>query len=146
LSFEEYFYIGENYYVNGEYKKAIEYFERCNEIDKSYDCLNYIGCCYLGLKDYNTAINIFNLVIESCPNSARPVFNLGRAYLKLGDFNSALNSFHKAITINPNSEDAYYYLGVCYQKIGDLEKAKMNYEKSLEIDNQQSETYLNLGI
>ena len=146
MNFEEYFDMGENYYVNGEYEISIEYFEKCIKINKSNDCLNYIGCCYLGLEDYSTAIKVFNSIIASCPNSERPMFNLGRAYLKLGEFDMALDCFEKAITINPDSEDAYYYLGVYYQQVGDIERAKIYYQKSLEIDNVQSETYLNLGI
>jgi len=146
LNFEENFDMGEKYYINGEYEKAIEYFENCYKINKSNDCLNYIGCCYLGIKDYYAAIKIFNSIIEDCPNSERPVFNLGRAYMKLGELDTALDNFKKAITINPYSEDGYYYLGVYHQQVGELEMAKMYYKKSLEIDNEQSETYLNLGI
>jgi len=146
VNFEENFDMGENYYVKGEYKVAIEYFEKCLKMNKSNDCLNYIGCCYLGLEDYNAAIKIFNSIIVSNPNSERPMFNLGRVYLKQGELDRALDCFEKAITINPYSEDAYYYLGVYYQKIGDLERAKIYYQKSLELDNEQSETHLNLGM
>ncbi|WP_346848692.1 tetratricopeptide repeat protein [uncultured Clostridium sp.] len=146
MNFEENFDMGEKYYINGEYEKAIEYFENCYKINKSNDCLNYIGCCYLGIKDYNAAIKIFNSIIEDCPNSERPVFNLSRVYMKLGELDTALDNFKKAITINPYSEDGYYYLGVYHQQVGELEMAKMYYKKSLEIDNEQSETYLNLGI
>ncbi|GAA0182107.1 tetratricopeptide repeat protein [Clostridium sediminicola] len=146
MDFEENFEIAEKYYIKGEYEKAIRYFEICFEIKESYDCLNYIGCCYLGLSDYKTAIRIFNSIISSCPYSERPVFNLGRVYLKLGDLDKALSSFEKAIYINPFSEDGYYYLGLYYQRVSNFEKAKMYYKKSLDLDQYQPETYLNLGI
>ena len=75
--------MGENYYVNEEYEKAISYFEECIKIKESYDCLNYIGCCYLGLSDYNTAIKIFSSIIAFCPDSERPVFKFRKSLLKV---------------------------------------------------------------
>jgi tetratricopeptide (TPR) repeat protein len=46
LNFEEVFELGEQYYINGEYEKAISYVEECIKMNESNDCLNYIGYCY----------------------------------------------------------------------------------------------------
>ncbi|MDD7793060.1 tetratricopeptide repeat protein [Clostridium sp. 'White wine YQ'] len=146
MDIEELYVIGEEYYVKKEYKKALEHFEKYYSSNESYDCLNYIGCCYLGMEDFDSAVNIFKRLINECPKVERPVFNLGRVYLKQGRLQDALDCFNNAININPNSEDAYYYLGVYYDKINDFDEARIYYEKSLSLNFEQSETHLNLGI
>ena len=44
MTFDEYFELGDQYYIQGDYKKALAYFLKCLELDESYDCDNYIGC------------------------------------------------------------------------------------------------------
>ena len=79
---EEYFNEGEEFYIEGEYEKAFSCFQKCNSIEEDFDCLNYIGCCYLGLNDLENATKTFKYLIENCPDWERPFFNLGRVYIK----------------------------------------------------------------
>lgn len=136
----------ENYYVNGEYSKALKLFKKCYELDEDNDSLNYIGCCYLQLNELNSATNVFSELISTCLDWERPIFNLGRVYLKKNMHTEALECFNKALVMNPNSEEIYYYLGVYSYKINDFDKAIEYYKKSLSIDNNQPEVHLNLGI
>lgn len=136
----------ETYYINGEYSKALKLFKKCYELDEDIDSLNYIGCCYLNLNEFNSSINVFNDLINTCPDWDRPLFNLGRVYLKQERFAEALEYFNKALSINPNGEAIYFYFGVYNDKIGNLEKAIENYKKSLSINNCQPEAHLNLGV
>lgn len=136
----------EKHYIKGDYKKALDLFKKSYEENATNDCLNYIGCCYLKLGDYISAINVFERLIKTNPKWERPLFNLGQVYLQSGSFKKALEYFQKAVSINDASEDAYYYLGVYYQKIGNYELATEYYQKSIKINDTESEPHLNLGI
>lgn len=104
-----------------------------------------MGCCYIELQDFLSALRVLKKIEKDCPNWERPVFNIGRLYLKLGKLEKALKYFQKAVYINPNEEDTYYYLGLYYYEIKEYENAIYYYQKSLEINERQSETHLNLG-
>ncbi|MCB8818803.1 tetratricopeptide repeat protein [Desulfosporosinus shakirovi] len=146
MTSEKYYEKAEIYYINRQYEKALSCFKKSYDLKKTNDCLNYIGCCYLELNNYISAINIFSKLNKNSPGWERPIFNLGRVYLKTENFKKALSYFQKAIFLNPDNSDTYYYLGVYYDKIEEYERAKTYYEKSLVIDNKQSETHLNLGM
>lgn len=146
LRTNQYFQNGENYFINGKYDKALEYFNKSLEIEQSDDCLNYVGCCHLWLNNLDVAENIFKKLIKSSPCWGRPFFNLGRVYLKKGKLNNALKCFKKAVSLSPNWDDIYFYYGVCYYKLENYEKAKECYEKSLSINNSSAEAHQNLGM
>lgn len=146
MTFEEYYKIGEEYYDNGEYENALDHFKKCISIDNYYNCLNYIGLCYIRLKKYSVATKVFKKIIENCPDSVVPIINLGRVYLYKGVLPKALEMFNKAIEVNPLDDDAYFYLGVYNDKIMNFQESIKCYKKSLSINTEQSEAHLNLGI
>ena len=142
---DKYYDEGENYYIKSDYENALRLFKKSYDIRESNDVLNYIGCCYINLDRDQSAIVIFEKLIELNPNWERPYFNLGRVYLKNTEMDKALEYFEKAISINPYNEDAQFYLGVYYYSIGDYEKAKEYHEKSIQLDDNQPETHLSMG-
>ena len=141
-----YYKFGERLYLNGDYSKAYETFERGYVLGiDANDCLNYMGCCQIDLGNYELALDIFDKLISST-EWERPYFNKGRIYLKLGDFDKAKSYFAKAVKINPKSPDAYYYLGTFFEKKKDYRMAIKYYKKSLSLDQGQPEAHLNLGF
>lgn len=146
MTSEMYFEIAETYYINSQYEKALCYFKKSFDLREDNDCLNYIGCCYLELNDFMSAIRIFRKIEKNSPIWERPILNLGRVYLKTKKFKKALSCFRRALSLNPENTDTLFYLGVYYYKIKEYEFAKTYYHKSLLIDNNQSETHLNLGM
>ncbi len=146
MSYQSDFNQAESYYVHGQYSEALCIFKRLYKLMPSNDCLNYIGCTFLELGEYNSSVGCFESLIEKCPNWERPVFNLGRVYLKTGDEYNALKYFNRARLINPNNEDVYYYLGVYYEYIKEYETAIKYYLSSIKIEDKQPEVHLNLGV
>lgn len=146
MNFEEYYKIGETYYENGKYEEALIHFKKCVSIDNYYNCLNYIGLCYIRLKKYEWAIKTFKEIKANCPQSSVPIVNLGRTYLYKGILPKAFELFNEAIEVDPSDYDAYFYLGVYYEKLNNFQESIKCYEKSLSINFEQSETHLNLGI
>ncbi|AAK79039.1 tetratricopeptide (TPR) repeat protein [Clostridium acetobutylicum] len=146
MDIEKIFEEGEEYYVNGDYNKALEYFQNGYKISKNEDFLNYIGCCYLNLNKFEEAISTFEELMQVYPEWERPVFNLGRVYLKLELYQEALDYFNKALVINPDDEDVYFYFGIYFEKKRDYKNAICCQKKSLRLNKFQPETHLHLGL
>lgn len=146
MTFEKYYEDGENYYRNQNFKSALSSFQEYFKIHGDNDSLNYIGCCYLRLNEFDDAMSTFEELMNICPNWARPVFNLGRVYLQLGKYSEAVECFYKALAIDPNEGEIYYYMGVYYYTINDFKNAISYYKKSMLLNNFQPEVHLNLGV
>ena len=64
------FNTGMNYFNEDYYTYAIEYFEKCLEMDENYDqALFYLGRCYEHRDDQETANTYFTRLVQNCPNS-----------------------------------------------------------------------------
>lgn len=62
---------------------------------------------YEGLKDYDRAINEYNLVLPNAVEPEKIHLAIGRLYAINGDYPNALAEFDKAIEIKPNLLEAY---------------------------------------
>ena len=133
MTYLEYFKNGEEFYTDGKYSEALSYFQESLNLKETNDCLNYIGCCYLKIGNFDYAINTFKKIITICSDWERPIFNLGRAYLQLHNYEEALKCFERAKLISPENEDVYFYVGLYYYEIDD-------YEKSISINDLQPKT------
>lgn len=91
---------GEQAYLHKNYKEALDYFIKQMDIKATSSCLNYIGCCYLGLEKYLLAIQTFNEVIAAEPNWEQPVVNLGRVYLKMHQFQKVFMYLDQGLNMN----------------------------------------------
>lgn len=148
MTYEEYYELAENYYINHNYEEAIGLFKEALKLEETNDCLNYIGCCYSELNDFKAAGKIFFKLSDDNPDWERPVFNLGRTLLKSGYIEEALIAFKEAERRNPDNDEVYFYLGTYYYKIKDYINAKDCYEKSISINDndEQAITHNNLGV
>lgn len=76
------------------------------------------------LEDYNTALAIFQALIET--EDSAEIFNyMGLCYYKLRDIQSAILNFNNAIKSDGLRPIYYYNLAQCYKSLGD----KKNYSK-----------------
>lgn len=138
--------IGESNYIEGNYTEALKYFKESYENEEEkIDALNYIGCCYMNLGEYDKAIKTFDKIL-SYTLWERALFNKGRVYLKLERYDEALAYFNRAMMVNPDNDEVYYYLGVYYDKVKDFQVAIANYEKAIKHNEKESEYHLNLGV
>ncbi len=88
---------GNTYYVLGNYKQAIEDYDRAIEIKPDYtDAYNNRGIAYTYLSNYRQAIEDFNRAIEINPSYTKAYLNRGVAYARLGNNNLAVNDLKTA--------------------------------------------------
>lgn len=80
-----------------------------NQFDKynfSESELNLLGYQYLQKGDFETAITIFKLNVETFPKSANVYDSLGEAYMELGDTERSILNYKKSLRLNSGNENA----------------------------------------
>ncbi len=90
--------------------KALEYYETFKLENReeslfSEGGMNGLGYSYLNKKEYETAIKLFEMNVESFPDSWNVYDSLGEAYLANGDTEKAIVNYKKSIELNPDNEN-----------------------------------------
>ncbi len=146
----------------GEYKKAITFYEKALEIDKktlspkhpnlaaSY---NNIGLVYDSMGEYSKALSSHEKALKirqqslpaSHPDLAASYKNISIVYKKMGEYSKAISFYEKALKIQQQSLPpnhlglgaSYNNIGMLYENIGDYSKARSFYECAVD-NGQQS--------
>jgi len=77
-----------------------------NKYDFSEDELNTLGYQFLGLKQIEAAIQIFQLNVTAFPESYNTYDSLGEAYMTSGDKELASKNYKKSLELNPKNTNA----------------------------------------
>lgn len=141
---ESVFEKAEYFYENMNFKKALKLFSEIEPFWPDFTVSNYIGCCYLGLENYDKAESIFKTLIVKAPDWERPYFNLARICMKTGRFKEAYQLLRESIEINPNSGDSYFYMGLYHKKKEEWLKAIECFLYADKYNGLELETQLNL--
>jgi tetratricopeptide (TPR) repeat protein len=145
----------------GEYKEAIEFFEKTLEITKktlrpdhrNFAALyNQIGLAYDNMGEYSTALSYYEKALEIDQKSLSPDHpdlggdynNIGNVYYSMRDYSKALSHYEKALEIqqkslpsnHPNLASSHNNIGIVYDNMRDWSKALVSHEKALEIKQQ----------
>ncbi|CAF4303702.1 unnamed protein product, partial [Adineta steineri] len=142
----------------GNYEKAIWYYEQALEIDQKTlssnqsslaTPYNNIGFVYDNMGEYSKALSYHEKALEIQQNTlpsnhsslARSYNNIGAVYDSMGEYLKALLFYEKAFEIrqkslpsnHPSLAASYNNIGLVYNKMGEYSKALSYYEKALEI-------------
>ncbi|CAM1345498.1 tetratricopeptide repeat protein [Tenacibaculum amylolyticum] len=133
-------YRGYNYlWFYRDYRKAIEDFDAVNALTPNFTdapqghSVDYWkGIAYLGLKEYNNAIQSFDKYIaEETENFGVDLIEVttylykGIVYYELQDFDKAIENFNLLLQYSYNTYgDGKYYLALIYKQQGKLKEAK----------------------
>ncbi|CAF1406183.1 unnamed protein product [Adineta steineri] len=142
----------------GDYEKAIWYYEQRLEIQKKTlpsnhpelaTSYNNIGGVYDNMGEYSKALSYYEKDLGICqktlpsnhPDLATSYNNIGSVYNKMGEYSKALSYYGKALEIwqktlpsnHPHLASSYNNIGLVYKKMGEYSKALPYYEKALEI-------------
>lgn len=66
--------------------------------------LNGLGYHYLEEKQYEEALQIFKLNVETYPDAWNLYDSLGEGYLMLGKYEASIENFEKAVAMNPDNQ------------------------------------------
>jgi tetratricopeptide (TPR) repeat protein len=138
---------GFSFSVNGQDRKALQYFKKATEKDPNSTTAWYgLGYCYAGKNSHDDAIAAYKQAIRTDPTNEISHFHLGNYYHKLDRFDEAIESYKKVVSINPGFEPAYFNLGVIYSKIGRLMDGKEAFQNVVRINPEAAKAHYNLGV
>lgn len=123
---EDYFYLGESYFRNGDFGKALEQFEKVK--DKIDDPLLFLflGQTYFYLGSLSLAESYLKKAVNRNENYAEAYRRLGDLYRQQRRYEKSIGSYEDAIDVNYRDPDvvdyfsAYSYFGMAlsYSKLG----------------------------
>lgn len=131
---------GENEYKNGNYLKAIEYFNEALKIkNDDYQAYQNLAFSYFAIDDgstenYSKIQKNAEKSIELNKYAIDSYILLGQLYYKTKLYDKAKENFQKALAINPKNKDAIEGLLLSLIALEDYENAKKTAENLLERD------------
>jgi tetratricopeptide (TPR) repeat protein len=128
------------------YNKAIEYFNKANEINyggpNTYILLK---SCYLSQGDSIKALDVIKKGFEKFQNDQAILIDLINYYLVSKNTKDALIYLDLAIQNDPKNASFYHAKGTLYDKMNEYEKAIELYKKAIELKPDYFDAYYNLG-
>jgi SpoIID/LytB domain protein len=108
-------------YLNGDFKKSIEYYKALYESEKDYNSLLELATIYKNIDDYKNAIYYFekSLSIKEKPDV---LSETGWLYFHTGDIEKAKSYFEKAFRIDNKNYSAVMGLSMAYSDMKDIVK------------------------
>jgi PQQ-dependent catabolism-associated CXXCW motif protein len=126
--------LGNRYYSNNDYDRAIEQYDRSIELDPDY-AMAYAnrGFVYGSKGDYDNAIKDFDQAIMLAPKLAVAHANRGDAFYYKGDYDAAIRDHEKAIELGFDKATSFGHLGRAYFAKHDFERAIQEYDKMIAL-------------
>lgn len=108
-------------YLNGDFEKAIEYYNAYYKISDDPKSLLDIGAIYKNADNYNKAIEYFEKY-SSIKDDDNVLAEIGWLYFHISKLDEAKKKFERAIKINSNNYNAILGLATVYSYYGDFIK------------------------
>ncbi|MEN6396599.1 MAG: response regulator [Methanoregula sp.] len=129
------------YTQKGNYREAIQAFDRALEIDSSLPNIwNDRGICYRTLGDYDAALTSFLRAVELAPGDVEILYDLGETLEHLGVMQmnptyleAAVETFRMVVNILPNNQESWNHIGICLNALGKPEEAKFYSDRARDI-------------
>ncbi len=139
--------IGFHFSVQGEDKKALQYYQEATRKDPSDPMTWYgLGYCYAGLNKPAEAIKAYRQAVQNNPDDALAHYNLASYYDEIGRNEEAIESYWEVIRINSQFRQAYFRLGMVYTRIGKLNEGKETFVHLTRIDPDNASAHFFVGI
>ena len=127
---------GNTYARRGQYKLAIEYYNKAIRINPNYANAYYIrGIIYLESGQYQKAVQDLSETIRIKPDYISSYYNRGIAYSKTGKYQLAIKDYSETIRLKPDHADAYNNRGAVYLNLGNNELGCLDARKACELGN-----------
>jgi len=127
---------GVSFYDGGEWKKAIDSFNRALDIEGESPVIRsnlanayqaYAGA-FAEAGDHDTAIGLLHQVLPLDPSNAVPLIQLGAYYLHESMVDDAIFRLEEAVELAPDDIDAHFLLGEAYYKDNDPISALLQWQ------------------
>tara|TARA_B110000238_G_scaffold186271_1_gene215256 strand:+ start:391 stop:1170 length:780 start_codon:yes stop_codon:yes gene_type:complete len=119
-----------------DYDKALIDFDRLDSLTPKFvdapwgENIDFLrGECYFGKKNYQKAIESFNLNIKNNKEDWVDIHTfvyLGLCEYELGNYEKAISEFQRALKQSEFTPESYFGIAKAYKKLGEIEKANEN--------------------
>ena len=143
LSATDWFDKGVNFHESGNYKEALNAYNKMIELDPQYAGA-YVtrGLAYHNLGNRQQAINDYNKAIQLNPQDDAAYKYRGLSYAMLGNHQQAINDYSKAIELGPKDARAYYSRGISYLLLKNKQKAIEDVKTAAKLGYKDAQDYL----
>ena len=144
---EAYVAKGVELHDKGDYKGAIDQYEKALKIDKQSPLANYeISSTYFALNNYKKAIDYSEVVISQNTKFVDQAYIMkGSALDLLGKPKEAVNTYKKGIKDYPQSHLLYYNLALTSYNLKDYKGAEVALQQALTVNPSHASSHLLLG-
>lgn len=130
----KYFNAGYDFYLNGEYEKAIESFNRSLEMNSEFEkARKFLSRSYYQLNQMDKyreeRVKVSDSVYNSEEERAEEFYKLGYEFYTLNNFEVAIEELKKALEIIPDYPAARFLLAEIYFKREDYSSARFEYNR-----------------
>jgi tetratricopeptide (TPR) repeat protein len=147
---------GNQLYEQEQYREAIAKYEEFLAANPTvYQVTLNIGNCHRMLKEYDKAIEAYELILEKVmaqkgtyegdESAARALASMGETYMAMGDLNKASEYMQQAIELFPNDEILAFNVGEIFFNQGEAVKAIDYYKLATTIKADWAPPYRQLG-
>jgi len=125
---------------------ALGFFNKAIEVKKDHIVYNNRGNLYLNMKQYDLAIEDYDLAIKYNPSFTEAHYNKGNCMKELNEPAKAIECYRRAIMCNPKYFHAHNNMGLCYQSLNQFDNALAANQQAVKIDPNNYLIYNNMGF
>lgn len=140
-----YMNLGNNAFRQGQYKRALSYYEQESGAYDDPRARVYIGRAYLELGRVDSARLAFEAAIAQSDSFAEAHARLAYLYHQNGDVLRGLPHARRAVEQQPDNADYRYLVASMLFRNGDVERAAEEFRQVVSRDPRQSKGYFGLG-
>ncbi|KAH9929513.1 TPR-like protein [Epithele typhae] len=116
--------IGNYYSLRGEHERAVKYFRRATQLDRTYlAAWTLMGHEYVEMKNSHAAIEAYRKAVDVNRKDYRAWYGLAQAYELLSMHQYALYYYQHATALRPYDVRIWQAQGMCYEEMGRLREA-----------------------
>ncbi|RXW25624.1 hypothetical protein EST38_g267 [Candolleomyces aberdarensis] len=133
--------VGNHYSLRQEHEKAVKYFRRATELDRTYlTAWTLMGHEYVEMKNSHAAIEAYRRAVDINRKDYRAWYGLGQAYELLSMHNYALYYYQHATALRSYDVRLWQAQGSCYEELGRSPREAIECYKRALISSELHET------
>ena len=146
-----YFNLGNTYFMQKKYSKAIDAYKAAAEICPTNDDIffNMSFCHAMDFQEtgnLDKAIDAFQKIIEDMPGNLFALYNLGKCMFQMRSVNQAIECYQKVVDADPTFYECWYNLATAFDDMGNAAEAIRAYYTAIEIKPDFIPAYNDLGV
>ncbi|KAJ6629450.1 hypothetical protein B0H10DRAFT_2208835 [Mycena sp. CBHHK59/15] len=139
--------VGNHYSLRAEHEKAVKYFRRATELDRTYfSAWTLMGHEYVEMSNPQAATESYRRAIDANPKDYRAWSGLGKAYAMMGMHQYALHYHYRSLRLRPEEAESWEDLAHAFEGLSRFDEAIKCFKRALETEAPHAMTiYLRLA-